>query len=282
MPRVSLRQHLLTARRERAALPAFNATGLDVARAAATAAADTGLPVIVQFSAGTVRSYGPRLTHAMFEAARAEADAPVYLHLDHCDDEALIFACIDAGWDMVMFDGSHRPFAENLRRTRSVVERAHAAGAAVEAELGGIGGEEDGAAAGCAVADLAEVDEFIGTGIDCLAVGFGNVHGHYKTKQALRWDVLEAVGERTTLPLVLHGGTGLVQAEIARAVAAGCAKINVSTALKDVYAALLDDPDARARIHVKPVWLHAELHRRCAELCTSLVHQFRNPHAEPE
>jgi fructose/tagatose bisphosphate aldolase len=138
-----------------------------------------------------------------------------------------------------------------------VVSLAHAAGCAVEGEVGPIGGEEDGHEAAANIASPDDIRALAGTtGIDCIAVGFGNVHGDYATKAHLRWDVYEGALAISGLPLVLHGGSGLTDVEFARAIRAGSAKVNISTDLKKAYAAIADDPDLSARLKKDPGALH--------------------------
>ena len=253
-------RHLRTALSEGRALVAINAPGFDAMAGMGRASRETGRPLIVQVSARTVRRHGAPVVKAWFDTARKISQGDIHLHLDHCQDEAILSACIEAGWDMVMFDGSQLPIAENCARSRALVARAHAAGCAVEGEVGPIGGEEDGHEA---LANIARPEDIHAlattTGIDCIAVGFGNVHGDYATKANLRWDVYEGARAIAGLPLVLHGGSGLTEAEFARAIRAGSAKINISTDLKKAYAAVAADPDLAARLKRDPGAIHDAL-----------------------
>ena len=263
------------AKENKIALAAFNVPGADVMRAIASASADKNLPVIIQTSAGTVKSFGTKLLKNWFDAVRDTYNASLFLHLDHCSDLSLITDCIMAGWDMVMYDGSHLPFAENLKNTQEVVKIAHAKGVAVEAELGSIGGQEDGAIVGNSVSSIDEIAHFsVSSGADCIAIGFGNVHGPYATKSNLHWDILESAGNVCAIPLVLHGGTGLTESEFRKAINYGCSKANISTAIKDAYKALLSDHATTNGNVVSPLGLHEEIFNTSKEVCGMYMDLF--------
>ena len=173
---------------------------------------------------------------------------------------------------MVMYDGSHHPYHENLANTQEVVNLAHRSSVAVEAELGGIGGVEDGAIQNINVANLDEIIEFSSdSGADCLAIGFGNVHGHYATTTNLRWDLLNSAGQSVEIPMVLHGSTGLSDDELSLAVRNGCAKVNISTALKDVYAQLNSDSTLSSAISRNPLQFHEVLHKNSCAVCSRYI-----------
>lgn len=238
-------------------MAAFNAASLEAMVAVGNASRTAQQPAIIQTSAKLVSKYGAPFLKALFDAAMARTKGQCYLHLDHCDDMAVIEACVNAEWDMVMFDGSHLPIEENCSQTKRVVDLAHAAGACVEAEVGAIGGEEDGREA---VANYAHPDDIKAlaetTGIDCIAVGFGNVHGDYANKYALEWPIFEGAHNITSLPLVLHGGSGLTDGEFRRAISAGAAKINISTDFKKVYAGVIASGLDNDRILKDPSVIH--------------------------
>jgi len=270
---------LRRARGEGYAVGSFNITGFDPMLALGKAAASCGAPAIVQVSEGVLEAYGSALFKGWFDLVRRLSDATLYLHLDHSSNVALIEDCIDHGWDSVMFDGSAMSIERNTELTAGVVTAAHAHGVAVEAELGNVGGVEDGAAGGGrdSVASIEQVPEFVEkTGIDFLAVGFGNAHGHYEGTEGLQWDVLERAAGATDIPLVLHGGTGLSNAEFSRAIGNGCAKINISTALKEQYVAVLADASVGRTVSRKPATLHLALQDRCAATCEHFIKQFKN------
>lgn len=275
---VTITQSMRDALARGGALAAFNAPGFDAMIGIGRAAAAAGAPAIIQVSARLVDRLGPPTVYAWFETARRLSGGQVFLHLDHCHDDTLLRACVDAGWDMVMFDGSSLPLEDNIARARALVDYAHARGTAVEGEVGAVGGEEDGHEAELNIASPDEIRRLgTETGIDCIAVGFGNVHGDYATKANLRWDVYE--GARALcdgLPLVLHGGSGLTDAEFARAIRAGSAKVNISTDLKKAYAATVADPDLARLIRRDPAALHARLTEAAFEVAHRYITLF-NP-----
>jgi len=259
------------------ALPAMNAPGFDAMVGMSKASHESGEPMVIQTSARIVERHGAKAVKAWFDAARTIAGGSCFLHLDHCSDDNTIAACIAAGWDMVMFDGSHLSIEENCARSTSLVNLAHAAGTAVEGEVGPVGGEEDGRSALAQVARLEDV-ELLATrsGIDCIAVGFGNVHGNYTTTANLRWDVYERAHAVAQLPLVLHGGSGLSAAEFHRAIGAGTAKINISTELKTAYTAVATDPVVIARMRRDPALIHDGLERAAYDLALRYISLFRS------
>ena len=218
------------------AVGAFNTNNLEWATAILEAAEELQSPVIIQCTAGAAKwqtSYKVVADLVKNLVEDKNITVPVALHLDHgtYDD---VFKCIEAGFTSVMYDGSHEEtFELNLQRTAEVVKAAHAKGISVEAEVGGIGGVEDGVASNgelCkAIADL---------GVDFLACGIGNIHGIYPENWAgLSFDQLAAIKEKTgDLPLVLHGGTGIPVDQIQKAISLGISKINVNTDLQVVFA----------------------------------------------
>lgn len=156
---------------------------------------------------------------------------PVAIHLDHGDYEAAL-ECIEVGYTSIMFDGSHLPFEENLKLAKDVVEKAHAKGISVECEVGSIGGEEDGIIGAGELADIDECVQMVATGIDYLACGIGNIHGVYPENwKGLAFDHLQAIADAVgnDVPLVLHGGSGIPQEQIQKAISMGVSKVNVNT-----------------------------------------------------
>lgn len=155
---------------------------------------------------------------------------PVALHLDHGTYEGC-YKCVKAGFTSIMFDGSHYPIEENVAKTTELVKVAHAMGMSIEAEVGSIGGEEDGVVGAGECADPNECKAVADLGVDMLAAGIGNIHGKYPANwQGLSFDTLDAIQQQTgTMPLVLHGGTGIPADMIKKAISLGVAKINVNT-----------------------------------------------------
>ena len=162
---------------------------------------------------------------------------PVALHLDHGSYDGAL-ACIDAGFSSIMFDGSHYPIEENIAKTKELIRISGEKGISVEAEVGAIGGEEDGVVGGGEVADPEECKMIADLGVDMLAAGIGNIHGKYPANwQGLNFDVLAKIQELTgTMPLVLHGGTGIPADMIKKAISLGVSKINVNTECQLAFA----------------------------------------------
>jgi tagatose 1,6-diphosphate aldolase GatY/KbaY len=209
-----------------------------VVRAAEARAA----PVIVLVGPGSVAAEGGERLLAAFKAAAAQAGVPVLLQLDHAAHRELIGRAAAIGVDAVLADGSRLPYEENLAFTRAVAQELGPLGIAVEAELGRVEGDEDLAAQASngALTDPAEAAAFVrSSGVGCLAVSIGNVHGHYASTPALDWARLERL-RGTGAPLALHGASGLSDADVSRAVSLGIAKVNVNTELRAAYFGALD------------------------------------------
>lgn len=230
---------LLTDARARGrAVPAMTTYTLESTRAIVAAAEELGLPVILQAGSSSFGRIGRELAAAAALAAARGAGVPVGVHLDHCTDVDEIDACIELGYTSVMYDGSHLPFEENVAITASVVERAHARGVWVEAELGALPGDENAStevAAGEGT-DPAQAAEFAErTGVDALAVAIGNVHGFTPVPVRLDLPRLRAIAAATPVPLVLHGASGLSEEDLRGAVAAGVCKININAELRRAH-----------------------------------------------
>ena len=264
MPVVSLQENLARALDARYGVPAFNVLDDLSIEAVLAAAAQERSPVILQTSVKTVRSYGRRQLHGVFEVLVAEAEVPVTLHLDHCPDRAVISDCLAGGWGSVLFDASSSDLdvAENLRQTTEVVAEARRTGAHVEGEIEGIQGVEDDVGSDEASArqglDVA-VDFIERTGVDCFAPAIGNAHGQYASPPVLDGQRVTDLVEATGVPMALHGGTGLSDEQFTDLIARGCAKVNISTALKEAYmkAALAHLEEAEARGKWDPPTLFA-------------------------
>jgi fructose-bisphosphate aldolase class II len=234
---------LTAARAAGYAIPALNVVDVATMDGVLRAAVEARSPVIVQTAAVTARTWGPATLAAAFRTLRAKLGATAVLQLDHCDHLTLIDACLDAGWDAVLFDGAALDAADNVRQTRTVVQLAHAVGAAVEGELESIGGFEPDASARQAPAATFEDNlRFIeSTGIDCFALSIGNVHGRSAAPIDLDVDLARRIADATAVALALHGGTGIPDLTMRELIAAGCVKVNVSTAIREACAAALRD-----------------------------------------
>jgi len=226
------------AHREGWALAAFSVYNLELIQAVLRAAEAEGLPVIVQAGSSAFRYAGREPLAALALAAAASSSAAVGVHLDHCHDLGELQACLQLGYSSVMIDGSALPFAENVALTRRAAELAHAAGAWIEGELGPVGGDEDrsGNAQAGELTDPDAAARFAEqTGVDALAVAIGNVHGMGSRPVALDLERLAAIHERTPIPLVLHGASGLTDEQVAQAIGLGVAKLNVNTELRRAF-----------------------------------------------
>ncbi|MBO2533342.1 fructose-bisphosphate aldolase, class II [Planifilum fulgidum] len=236
MPLTSPKELLADAYRNRYAVAAFAAHNMEMMRAVVEAAEEAGAPVILQTTPATLRYAGLESIVAMARAAAEGAKVPVALHLDHGDTFETVVRCLRAGYTSVMVDASRLPFLENAAFVAKVTEAAHAAGVPVEAELGTIGGAEEGGAGEEELTDPEAAEEFVRrTGIDFLAPAFGTVHGVYKGEIRLDFSRLEAISRRVGLPLVMHGASGVPGEMIRRAIARGVSKVNFSTELKRAF-----------------------------------------------
>ena len=230
---VNARDMLIKAKKEGYAVGQFNINNLEWTKAVLLTAQECNSPVILGVSEGAGKYMtGYKTVAAMVKAMVEELNitVPVALHLDHGTYEGAQ-KCIEAGFTSVMFDGSHYGIEENIAKTKEIVAMAHAKGISVEAEVGSIGGEEDGVTGKGEVADAQECAMIAGLGIDFLAAGIGNIHGKYPANwQGLDFEALEKIMNATDgMPLVLHGGTGIPAEMIQKSIALGVAKINVNT-----------------------------------------------------
>lgn len=238
---VSAQDMLQKARREGYAVGQFNINNLEWTKAILTAAQENRSPVILGVSEGAAKymvGYNTVVSMVKGMIETMNITVPVALHLDHGSYEGAQ-AAMAAGFKSVMFDGSHYAIEENLQKTKEIVEQATAQGISVEAEVGSIGGEEDGVTGTGEVADPEECRQIAKLGVTMLAAGIGNIHGSYPDNwQGLDMAVLKEIGETTdNIPLVLHGGTGIPDAMITEAISYGVSKINVNTECQLVFAA---------------------------------------------
>ena len=218
------------------AVGAFNFNGIEDARGILDAAQEKNSPIILMASVSAVEYFGADGIGAYIGGLAKNMDIPVVLHLDHCKDLKLIKQCVDSGFTSVMIDASAKSYEENIAISREVVKYAMRAGVSVEAELGKIGGREENIHVEGREAMMTNPDdvaEFVErTGIDALAVAIGTAHGFYKEKPQLDFQRLEKIRALTSAALVLHGGTGVPEADFVKAISLGMNKINVGTELK--------------------------------------------------
>ena len=215
------------------AVAQLNINNLEWTQAVLQAAQENNSPIILGVSEGAGKYMGgPEVVAAMVKALieNMEITVPVALHLDHGSSFETAKRAIDAGYSSVMIDGSHHPIDENIAMTKKVVEYAHERGASVEGEIGTVGGTEDGVTAGINYADKEECKRIVDeAGIDALAAALGSVHGPYQGEPVLGFDEMKEISEYTNTPLVLHGGSGIPEEQIKKAIERGHAKINVNT-----------------------------------------------------
>ena len=218
---------------------AFNIVDLLSMEAVVAAAEEKRAPVMLQASSGTIKRFGVRKLVAMARIAAGESPVPVALHLDHGTNPQIISDAIKAGFTSVMIDASEHPFEKNVSITRKVVEEAHAAGVSVEGEIGRVVGVEDDIVVHQDEAIYTTPNEAMEfqrlTGVDFLAAAIGTAHGFYKVKPKLDIDTLRQIRHQAAFPLVVHGATGLSFDVIRELVAAGAAKMNLSTQIKKTY-----------------------------------------------
>jgi len=245
MPLISLADGLKHARVHQYALGAFNVLDTHFLRALFAAAKQQRSPFIINIAEVHFKylSLDTLVEAVKYEAARH--DIPVVLNLDHGLHFEAVVQALRLGFTSVMFDGSTLDYEENVRQTREVVKMCHAVGVSVEGELGAVGGDEGGALYGHAdeafFTDPEKARDFVDrTGIDALAVAIGNAHGKYKGEPKLDFARLEAIRQQTALPLVLHGGSGISDADFRRAISLGIHKINFYTGMSQAALAAVD------------------------------------------
>ena len=237
-------QVLARARRAGRAVGAFTCYDLLGFEAVVRAAESCRAPVIVLVSPASFSAEGGERLVRAFGAAAERSSVEVLVQIDHARDGRLIERAAECGVDAAMADGSKLPFEENLAFTQAVVDSMRPRGVGVEAELGRIEGNEDeaGETLSGGVTDAGEAQEFLEeSGVECLAVAVGNVHGHYSGTPKLDWQRLEEIRDRIPVPLSLHGASGLPEGDLRRAVSLGVAKFNVNTELRAAYFGLLED-----------------------------------------
>ena len=238
---VSAKEMLEKARAGHYAVGQFNINNLEWTKAILLTAQELNSPVILGVSEGAGKYMtGYKTVVGMVEGMIEELGitVPVALHLDHGSYDAAM-KCIEAGFSSVMFDGSHYPIEENVQKTTELVNICAEKGLSLEAEVGSIGGEEDGVVGSGDIADPNECKEIADLGVTMLAAGIGNIHGKYPANwKGLAFDALEKISEVTgNIPLVLHGGTGIPAEMIKKAIGLGVAKINVNTECQLAFAA---------------------------------------------
>ncbi|GAC1650372.1 MAG: class II fructose-1,6-bisphosphate aldolase [Ktedonobacteraceae bacterium] len=279
MPVVSMKEILGYAFKERYGVAAINIFNDLTLEAVLAAAVEVHSPVIIQTSVKTVKSIGIDLLFAMWTELTRNISVPVSLHLDHCPEREVISACLAKGWNSVLFDASTLPVAENKRQTIEVVAEARRYGAGVEGEIEGIKGVEDGIGSDTeSLRQSLEValDFIQATQVDCFAPAIGNAHGVYQSEPKLDGQRVSDIVSTIPVPIALHGGTGLTEQQFKDLIARGCAKVNISTALKRAYmkSNLTFLRDAEAKDKWDPPSLFNVVRQDMIELAKGYMHTF--------
>jgi len=252
LPLVTLAEVLKEASTNGYAVGAFNCNNMEIVQGIIKAAEAETVPVIIQASQGAIKYAGLDYITALVQVAASKATVRVVLHLDHGTDFNQVLRCLRAGFTSVMVDGSRYPLEENIALTRRVVEIAHTMGVSVEGELGRIGGTEDQVSVSereAAMTDPEEARCFAAeTGVDALAVAIGTAHGRYHGTPQLDFDRLATIAQLVSVPIVLHGSSGVPDADIRRAVELGVRKINIDTDIRTAFVEavrrfLVDNPE---------------------------------------
>lgn len=232
MALVTMKKLLEQASKERRGVGAFSVGNMEMVKGAVQAAEEMNTPIILQIAEVRLPHSPLALMGPMMVQAAKEAKVDVAVHLDHGLTVETVKKALELGFTSVMFDSSNYSFEENIERTKEVAEIAKGYGATVEAELGLVGGSEDGSEDhGIRCTDPEDAKVFCErTGIDALAVAIGNAHGNYPVAPTLAFDVLEEIEKRTEVPLVLHGGSGITDDDFRRAISLGIVKVNIATA----------------------------------------------------
>lgn len=251
---VTLNEKMRQLTAERKGLLATNFYNLETLHGVLAAAKETNQPVILQLTSSSIDYMG---LHTAVELARTglkEFGVEGWLHLDHGSSVELAQSCLDAGFDSVMIDGSELPFAENVRITREVVKRAQAYNANVEAELGYVaklGQSHDAEAFTGAEEAKAFVEE---TGVDALAVAIGTAHGFYKQEPQLQFNLLKDIHATVDTILVLHGGSGVPEAQLRKAITLGICKVNLATEIKNMFIKTLQSTLSGEEIDLRKIF----------------------------
>ncbi len=237
MELVTTKEMLITANKNGYAVGAFNVENMEMAMAVVKAAEELKAPIILQTTPSTVRYANLSLYHANIKTLAEGAKVPIALHLDHGDSFDLAMKALRIGYTSIMIDGSHKSFEENIEITRSVVNACKPSGIPVEAELGKVGGKEDDL--DCNDPGYTEPEDAVRfvteTGIDSLAIAIGTAHGLYNGEPKLDVERLSQIRNLVTIPLVLHGASGLADSAVKECISRGISKVNFATELRIAY-----------------------------------------------
>lgn len=239
MSLVTVKELLQKAEKGKYAVGAFNCNNMEIVKAIVKAAEAENAPVIIQASQGAIKYAGLDYIVALVKVAAAKTSVPVALHLDHGTSFEQVVQCIRSGFTSVMVDGSQLPLEENIALTKKVVEIASAVGVSTEAELGKIGGTEDDISVkdkDALMTDPQEAKVFVeSTGVDALAVAIGTAHGQYKFDPELDFERLAKIRSLVSIPIVLHGSSGVPDKDIEKAISLGVRKVNIDTNIREAF-----------------------------------------------
>jgi ketose-bisphosphate aldolase len=269
---------LVEAMQQGYAVAAFNLLDFATTKAMIRAAEELNAPVIIQASAKTIKYFSHKEVYSWVATLAEDSPVPIVLHLDHCKDLDVIQKCLDTGWTSVMIDASELPFEENLKLSAKVVEMAAKKGVHVEAEIGQIMGVEDDMVVDENESHLtkpAEAERFCKElDLAAFAAAIGSAHGYYKGEPKIAFDLIREINDVTKTPMALHGGTGLDEDTIARCIANGCAKINISTNLKHVFIESFLDYNKAKPNDFEPLRYMDAQYQACKALFKSKIAEF--------
>jgi ketose-bisphosphate aldolase len=279
VPVVPLNDILSDAFDKRYGVPAINVFNDLTLEAVLAAAVEKSSPLIVQTSVKTVKSIGVDVLYSMWTSMTAGIEVPVTLHLDHCPEREVVTTCLDRGWNSVLFDASYLPVEENTRQTIEVVAEARRHGAHVEGEIESITGVEDGIGSDTEARrqDLQVALDFLdATQVDVFAPSIGNAHGTYKAAPTLDFQRVSDIVAAHPIPIALHGGSGLSDEQFRDLIDRGCAKVNISTALKEIFmkASLAFLQETAAKDKWDPPSLFRSVRQEAVDMTGSLMDLF--------
>ncbi|MGI6512940.1 MAG: class II fructose-1,6-bisphosphate aldolase [Syntrophomonadaceae bacterium] len=276
MALVPMTELLAKAEAGRYAVGAFNANNMEIVQAIAIAAEREQAPVIMQASQGAIKYAGLDYIIGMVKIAAESTRVPVALHLDHGTSFEQVVRCIRGGFSSVMYDGSQFPLEENIFMTKKVIEIARPINVSVEAELGKIGGTEDDISVKeSLLTDPYEAEVFVReTGVDALAVAIGTAHGQYKGEPELDFDRLKKIRELVSIPIVLHGSSGVPDESITKAISLGVRKVNIDTNIREAFVARLRQEMEKNPAEIDPRKLLGPARDAAVELIREKIRLF--------
>ena len=276
MALVPMTELLAKAEAGRYAVGAFNANNMEIVQAIAIAAEREQAPVIMQASQGAIKYAGLDYIIGMVKIAAESTRVPVALHLDHGPRFEQGVRCIRGGFSSVMYDGSQFPLEENIFMTKKVIEIARPINVSVEAELGKIGGTEDDISVKeSLLTDPYEAEVFVReTGVDALAVAIGTAHGQYKGEPELDFDRLKKIRELVSIPIVLHGSSGVPDESITKAISLGVRKVNIDTNIREAFVARLRQEMEKNPAEIDPRKLLGPARDAAVELIREKIRLF--------